>query len=203
MNYLGELIDLDRRAVVETMQLVCAITPDELSRPTPCAGWSVDDLLAHMTGQQIGFAAAARGHGEDLDLWAPSHRPYLEVCVDVLTAFGSSPGVQERPFALPEIRDGGTFPAPLAISFHLVDNVVHAWDLAVSIGAAVELDADVLAAALRVAEQVPNGADRLVAGAAFAPGRDEPGHDDLDRILLLLGRDPPAWSALSPRRVSR
>ena len=83
-----------------------------------------------------------------------------------------APGVQERGFALPEIRDGGTFPAPLAISFHLVDNVVHAWDLAVAIGAPLELDADVLAAALRVAERVPNGAERLVAGAAFAPGRD-------------------------------
>jgi uncharacterized protein (TIGR03086 family) len=138
-----------------------------------------------------------------VDRRRPAGAHDLEVCVDVLTAFGSSPGVQERAFALPEIRDGGTFPAPLAISFHLVDNVVHAWDLAVSIGAAVELDADVLAAALRVAEQVPNGAERLVAGAAFAPGRDERGHEDLDRILLLLGRDPAAWSALSPQKASR
>ncbi|HZZ97194.1 MAG TPA: TIGR03086 family metal-binding protein [Jatrophihabitantaceae bacterium] len=199
INDFDELIDLDRRAVVETMQLVCAISPDDLTRPTPCAGWTVDDLLAHMTGQQIGFAAAARGHGENLALWAPSHRPYLEVCVDVLTAFGSSPDVQERGFALPEIRDGGPFSAPLAISFHLVDSVVHAWDLAVSIGAAVELDADVLSAALRVAEQVPNGAERLVPGAAFAPGRDESCRGDLDRILVLLGRDPAAWPAVSPQ----
>ncbi len=203
INDFDQLVDLDRRAVVETMQLMCAVTPDDLDRPTPCAGWTVDDLLAHMTGQQIGFAAAARGVGHDLALWSPSRRPYLEVCVDVLAAFGSSPGVHERAFALPEIGDGGPFPAPVAVSFHLVDNVVHAWDLAVSIDAPIELDADVLAAALRVAEQVPNGAERRAPGAAFAPGRDEPAQHDLDRILLILGRDPAAWPVVSPQTASR
>jgi hypothetical protein len=54
-----------------------------------------------------------------------------------------------------------------------------------------------------LAEQVPNGGERLVAGAAFAPGHDEPGQSDLDRILLLLGRDPAAWPALSPQKASR
>jgi uncharacterized protein (TIGR03086 family) len=202
MNVFDELVDRDRRAVIETMQLACAIAPDDLSRATPCAAWTVDELLAHMTGQQIGFAAAARGGGADLAVWAPSHRPYLDACVDVLSAF-ASPDVRESSFALPEIRDGGPFPAPLAISFHLVDNVVHAWDLAAAIGAPLELDADVVSAALHVAEQVPNGSERTMPNAAFAPGRDDPTDSDLDRILLLLGRDPAAWQLVSPRTASR
>lgn len=32
-----------------------------MSRPTPCAGWSLRDLLARMTVQHRGFAAAAAG----------------------------------------------------------------------------------------------------------------------------------------------
>ena len=132
-----DLIDLDRRAVLTTMHLAGALTPEDLDRPTPCAGWTVADLIAHMTGQQIGFAASARGGGDDLALWAPpSDRPYLDVCVDVLLAFAALPAQPDRGFTLPEIRAGGAFPAPVAIGFHLVDNVVHAWDLAVSLGAA-------------------------------------------------------------------
>lgn len=170
--------------------MVSLLEPADLARPTPCDGWMVYDLLAHMTGQQIGFAAAARGGGADLGVWAPSDASYADACADVLTAF-AEPGVAERGFSLPEIRSGGTFPAPLAISFHLVDNVVHAWDVAVSIGARVDLADGVVSAALRVAEQVPDGTERLLTGAAFAPGRPvDGGASELDRILLLLGRAP-------------
>jgi uncharacterized protein (TIGR03086 family) len=200
-NDFDALVEGDRRAVIATMQLVSEIEPAELARATPCDGWSVYDLVAHMTGQQIGFAAAARGAGGTLAEWAPSSKPYTEVSIDVLAAF-AAPGVQERGFALPEIRDGGTFPAPIAISFHLVDNVVHAWDVAVSIGATLDIDDDVLSAALRIAEQVPDGPERMRDGAAFAPGRAGGGTTDLERILLLLGRDPAGWPlAVSPRTV--
>jgi uncharacterized protein (TIGR03086 family) len=201
-NIFEQLLDRDRRAVVATMHLVAEIQPADLARPTPCAGWTVYDLVAHMTGQQLGFAAAARGSGHRLERWVPSAAPYTDVCVDVLAAF-SAPGVQERGFALPEIRSGGIFPAPIAISFHLVDNVVHAWDIAVSIGAPLELDDDVLASAVRVAEQVPDGPDRMRDGAAFGPARPGAGANDLERTLLLLGRDPAAWPMISRRTASR
>lgn len=196
-NIFDTLLERDRRAVIATMQLVAETTPADLARCTPCDGWTVYDLIAHMTGQQIGFAAAARGSGADLAAWAPSSRPYTDVCVDLLAAF-AAPGLHQRGFVLPEIRDGGTFPAPIAVSFHLVDNVVHAWDLAAALGAPLELDQDLLSAALEIARRVPDGPERLRPGSAFAPGRSEAGRTDLERILYLLGRDP-AWAAVSPR----
>jgi uncharacterized protein (TIGR03086 family) len=205
-NDFDELIDRDSRAVLATVQLVADLAPSDLARPTPCDGWTVYDLIAHMTGQQLGFAAAARGRGTALAEWAPSGEPYADVCADLLSAF-REPGVQQRGFALPEIRDGGVFPAPIAISFHLVDNVVHAWDLAVATDRPLELDPDVVSAGLRVAEQVPNGPERIRPGAAFAPARAGTATGDLDRTLLLLGRDPAGWPArppqVSPRTASR
>jgi gas vesicle protein len=40
---------------------VTQLTPADLTRPTPCAGWTLHGLLAHMTTQHYGFAAAAAG----------------------------------------------------------------------------------------------------------------------------------------------
>jgi uncharacterized protein (TIGR03086 family) len=190
---INELVSLDRRAVEATLCVAERVGPRDRCNPTPCAGWRVADLLGHMTGQQRGFATAARGGGADLAVWQPLDDDYAEACADVIAAF-AEPGIEDREFALPEIRSGGLFPAHQAISFHLVDNVVHAWDLATALGLLgmpVELDEDVLAAALAVAEKVPNGAERLRPGSAFAPARAVPdGATTLDRIVLLLGRQP-------------
>jgi hypothetical protein len=43
---------------------------------------------------------------------------------------------------MPEIRPGYGFPATLAIGFHLVDSVVHAWDVARAIGETVTPDGE-------------------------------------------------------------
>jgi uncharacterized protein (TIGR03086 family) len=200
MPTFSELIDHDRRAVLATAHVAARITPDDYARPTPCEGWTVADLLAHMTGQQIGFAAAARGNGADRSVWEWSTTPYVDACAEVIAAFNTV-GVADRSFVLPEIRDGGGFPAAMAVGFHLLDNVVHAWDLAVSIGVAPVFDAGLIAAVLELAADVPDGPARLQPGAAFAPVRPvEAGRSPLDRILLLLGRDP-EWTPepVSPR----
>jgi uncharacterized protein (TIGR03086 family) len=190
---INDLVSLDRRAVEATLCVAERVGPRDRCNPTPCAGWRVADLIGHMTGQQRGFAAAARGGGGDLAVWQPVDDAYAEACADVIAAF-AAPGIEGREFALPEIRSGGLFPAHQAISFHLVDNVVHAWDLATALGLLgmpVELDEDVLAAALAVAENVPNGPERLRPGSAFAPARAVPaGATTLERIVLLLGRQP-------------
>jgi uncharacterized protein (TIGR03086 family) len=115
---------------------------------------------------------------------------YRQSCTEVLTAF-AAPGVAERDFALPEIRDGQGFPAAMAISFHLLDNVVHAWDVAASLGVEFRLSGELIDSALRIARQVPDGPERLAPGAAFAPGLSPEGADEpLQTMLLLLGRRP-------------
>ena len=194
------IIDAHRRAVLGSVAVVSRITADELRRDTPCAGWHLGDLLAHMTIQHDGFAAAATGHGADPAVWRP--RPlgadptgeYAAAAHRVLDAF-AAPDVLTREFALPEISAAVTFPAERAIGFHLVDYVVHGWDVARSLGLPYQLDAEVLEIALRVAAAVPDGENRLAPGAAFAPGLPVPGNAPaLDRVVALLGRSP-AWPA--------
>ena len=167
-------------------------------QPTPCAAWTLRDLLAHMTVQQRGFARAVTGERTAVADWAPVFDPdpvgaYTASCAEVLDAFAALTD-PNAPVLLPEIRDE-PLPAAMVVGFHLVDNVVHAWDVAVTLGARPELDDDLLAAGLAVARAVPDDERRDQDGAAFAHSLPVPaGAAALDEILLLLGRDP-SWSA--------
>lgn len=189
--------ELDRRAMAVTAGIVPAVTAAHWNDPTPCVGWRVADLIAHILGQYHGFALAASGEPVPVEAFAP--RPvtpaglagdYAAAAERVTAAFDGD-GVLTRRFSLPEIREGGSFPAAAAIGFHLVDEVVHAWDLTSAIGVPVDFDAEVLQAALAAARQVPDDPASRGPGAAFAPGFD-PGPDRpvLDRVVALLGRDP-------------
>lgn len=185
---------MDRQAVLASAVAVGRC--DDLAVPTPCAGWSLADLLAHMTAQHIGFARAARGEQTTVADWRPEplRAPvdrYVAACAEVLGSFAGV-GDPAASVILPEIRDEPVR-AHVAIGFHLLDYVVHSWDIAVSVGGRVELGEDVLAAALVVARNVPAGAARERPGAAFAPVLPVPaGAPAIDEILLLTGRDP-AW----------
>lgn len=189
-NYLA----LDKIAVDTSVALVSQLTPADLTRPTPCAGWTLADLLAHMTAQHHGFAAGSTGRA-DLAPWQPKPlgadpvADYRAAADEVLAAFAAD-GLLDRAFRLPEFSPDASVPAPMAISFHLVDYVVHSWDVARTLDLPVEFDDVVLEATLPVAELVPDDESRLTPGASFAPRVDWPAESTMDRILALLGRSP-------------
>lgn len=190
------IIELDRRAVAESVWVVSTVGPADLGRPTPCAQWTLGDLIAHMTVQHHGFAAAARGTGADPQVWevAPLGddpvAAYTAAADEVVAAF-AEPGVAEARFALPEFSTEATFRGTRAIGFHFLDYVVHAWDVASAQRVTLDLPPDLVRAALPIAEAVPDGPGRSKPGAAFAPRRTAaPDATDLDRLLALVGRSP-------------
>ena len=60
-----------REALQAADDLIRRVTDDDLTRPTPCAAWTLADLLAHMVGQHVGFAAAARDGDAPRSAYAP------------------------------------------------------------------------------------------------------------------------------------
>jgi uncharacterized protein (TIGR03086 family) len=183
----------DATAVRATVALVASISEADLGRPTPCADWDLRTLLAHMTAQHRGFAAAAVGRGADEAVWRPDPQDpisgYARSAADVITAFAPDE-VLDRPFLIPEAGDR-PLPGRMVIGFHLVDYVVHGWDVAAAMGLPWELPADVLEAALPIVRAVPDGDERKLPGAAFAPAvRASGATTPMDEILTLLGRSP-------------
>jgi uncharacterized protein (TIGR03086 family) len=196
---ISDIRPFHRIAVLNSIALVDSLRAADLDAPTPCAGWKLADLLAHMTAQHRGFAAAARGFGADADVWradavlgaitADPGGTYADAARDVLAAFTDDATLQAS-FALPEFGPNATFPGVIAIGFHFIDYVVHGWDVAASLGLAYPLPDEVVDAALPLALAVPDGDFRENPEVPFARAVDVPSATNLDRILRHLGRNP-------------
>ncbi|MGW4484689.1 TIGR03086 family metal-binding protein [Amycolatopsis sp. NPDC004368] len=183
--------ELDRQSLLVLDKLVAATTDQDLSRPTPCAGWTLADLLRHQVSENHAFAEAVRrGEANDWDagrLGEDAYASYAASVDDFLAAFGED-GALRRPV---KIHENGPFPAEIAAAMHLVDTVVHGWDLAKTIGVPYEPVPEAVHAALEFAAVVPTDpAERAVSGV-FGPLIEVPDSaDELDRLIGLLGRDP-------------
>lgn len=194
---------LHRAAVLQSVAVVEAVTASDLDRPTPCAGWTVADLLAHMTVQHRGFAASVRGNGTDARIWDPETvtaqvradpvGSYTAAAKDVLDAF-STEGAADAVCALPEFGPDATVPGSIAMAMHFVDYVAHGWDIAASLGLPYQLPGEVVAAALPIVLAIPDDGSRDTAKAPFGHAVEATGTTDLGRLLAHLGRRPD-WSA--------
>lgn len=194
---IDELLRLHAWATVVVQARVAEAAPADLDRPTPCAGWNLDGLLAHMVGQDHGFAAATQA---DLPASAFAPRPlasspaaeHAAAGAAVVTAFAVADPARE--VLLSDL--GLRVPLATSVGMHLLDTLVHGWDVAASLGRPVRYPGPLVAVALRAAERVPRDPAREQQGAAFAPALpdgDSAG-DPWHRVLLLLGRDP-GWDS--------
>lgn len=182
--------DLHRRAFDAVRPVVARVRPADLDRPTPCAGWDLRALLAHMIGQDHGFAAAVLADvpAEAFAPREPSIGAYEAGATVVVAAFAAADPA--RPVLLSELGSDTSFPLQTVIGFHLIDTLVHGWDVAASLGTGITYDDDLLTAAQAIAELVPGGSVRTAPGAPFAPAL--PQAEELTgwaRTLALLGRD--------------
>ncbi|GAA3529949.1 TIGR03086 family metal-binding protein [Amycolatopsis ultiminotia] len=185
--------DLDRQSLLVLDRIVAGITAADLDRPTPCAGWTLRDLLRHQVGENHAFAQAARdGSAPDWDggrLGDDHYAAYTASVEDYLTAFGE-PGVAERSV---KINTFGTFPGEVATAMHLVDTVAHGWDLARSVGVQYEPVPEAVRTALQFAAVIPTDPAKRAENGTFGAVVPVAGEAaELDRFLGLLGRDP-AW----------
>lgn len=189
------MLELHRRAMWRSVALVGLVDDDQWQLPSPCSQWTLRQLVEHMTSENHGFAAAAEGETSDRTPW--SYRPlsddlrldYARSAERVVTAFGAD-GVLDGEFWLPLIKDSVRFPARQAISFHLLDYVVHSWDVAAALSRPAAIDDDLIAVAIEISErEVPDTPRRQLEGASFRPPLPvSPDATPQDRLLAMLGR---------------
>ncbi|TDD42358.1 TIGR03086 family protein [Kribbella antibiotica] len=189
--------DLDRRAGAVLGEVVMQVRAEHLSLPTPCPDWTVRGLLRHIVSENEGFAAAATNGSAPVQTWTGGRLgdnpagAYRRSNVAVADAFADG-GALDR---LMEVREYGSFPRRIALTFHHLDCVVHAWDLARAIGIPYSPPFDLVDAALDLARRIPDTESARGPGAAFERSLKVSGTAPAFLQLLgLLGRDP-EWTA--------
>ncbi len=182
-----------RRVLATTTGIVAQVRAEHLDLSTPCAGWSVRDLLRHMVGNNNGFAAAALGARPDAAVWdgvavTDPAGEFAASAERVVAAFDSV-----EPFTGTfAVLGYGNVPAAQAVGMYFIDYLAHGWDVAVSIGVDPHLDEEDCAAVLRIGAAWPGDSPAIW-------GPDAPfGHrvavpadaSAADRMLGFLGRSP-------------
>ena len=188
-----DLLMLFQRAQAQFTDRVDAVAPGSWDLPA-LPGWSVADLVAHLTheqlevppllaGQESGNGARSIPSGTDELLGDDPLTAWETAADDALTAW-AAPGALDRTVHLA----GGSAPAVDHLVEMTADLTVHAWDLAHAVGGVTALDPELVAAALRYAEE--RLGDDGVPGAIDAPVEAPPGADLQTRLLARFGRRP-------------
>ena len=158
----------------------------QLAIASPCAGWSVRDVIAHSVGVIHKFAAFARGETDEPrtptgDLLGGDHR--LAMCLAAAEGAAAwSHADLSRHCRLPF----GTFAADVAAGINLFDVLAHTWDLASAVGMTLGGSDELWRAGLEAALLVV-GPHRDAAhyGEALPARPDDPPRTQL---LAFLGR---------------
>jgi len=183
---MGPLEQLD---VLEGLlgRVASGITPDDLGRPTPCAKFTVRDVLGHMIGGATQFAAGFRGEAPPAVTADVADGP--EVVARAGAALGElgsairSPGALDRIVAAPF----GEVPGDVFARFVVLDGLVHGWDLAVATSQPYDPPASLVAAVEEFARQAI--APEMRDGDTFADAIEPPaGATPIERLASFTGR---------------
>lgn len=176
------LRDLFAAALAQAEQVVAAVGPDDLERPTPCAQWQVADLLDHLLTAVRRAEQVARGGRAP----RPGRRDRWAVAFPAASrkARGAWATAAPDDVAVP----WGQVPAPVALSGFLLEVVAHTHDLAVALGRTAPLDARLAEVSLGVAERLVPAGLRGEGGPFADPVPAPPSADASGRLAAFLGR---------------
>jgi uncharacterized protein (TIGR03086 family) len=173
-------------AAAQADRVVAATRADQLGEPTPCAGWTVRDLINHMVTGNLLFTAIVTGEPRP-------DRTADHLGADHVAAFRDSVIRLSEAFAKHDVLSGtyatpmGEGPGALLVSMRFNEMVLHAWDVAKATGQSTDLDRDLATASLssfEAATFLPRGEGKPFAEPKPAP----PDATPADRLAAFMGR---------------
>lgn len=180
-------------AISEFQRRLDLVTGSDWDRPTPCTGWSVRDLVAHLIGgSRMSELLLSGATSEDalgvlfsLKIEGDPKALFAEGAVAQAAAF-DAPGAPEQNCHHP-LRD---MPGAEFIWLRVRDTAIHAWDLATALEVDANLDHDLVDLLWTQVEPI---APFLSTSGMFGTGASGELPDDArtqDRLLDALGRRP-------------
>jgi len=182
---LGAAVELLDRSLAYTRGTLADVGPDHLERPTPCAGWNLGRLLAHMEDALDAFIEAAAGRVQVDTVPETGTRvdALREKACALLGAWAAA-----RPVPRPIAVGDADLDSPTLVAAAALEITVHGWDVGQATGRGSRIPDDLASGLLVVATRVIGPGDR---GRAFADPRPiPPGAPPDDRLLAWTGRPP-------------
>ena len=176
------------QAVATTRGVLVNVSPDQLHSSTPCASWDVSELINHIVGGHVFFAAAINGTPPPADASDVAADDYLaaydaatSASIEAFSAEGAMGRMVKMPF--------GEMPGSALLGLATTDTFQHAWDLAKATGQEADLAPELAAALLSQAQQSISDTFRGPEGAPFGAEQDcGDGASNADQLAAFLGR---------------
>ena len=141
--------DLHERASAWFGTLVHTVRADQWNLPTPCAEWTVHDLVNHVVAENLwtaplmeGATIADVGDAYDGDVLGDDPVAAWDAAAQSARHAVDAPGALERSVHL----SAGDTPAAEYVNQLFADHLIHAWDLAQALDSDARLDGDLVAA---------------------------------------------------------
>lgn len=182
------LLPLSRQALAASAVPVALVSTSDVSRPTPCGDWDLGSLIGHMIAHNRAWALSASGTPADGSVWdsVAYSDSFASTASDVSAAF------EKCDLDRLDVYGYGRISLDTALRMHIVDYVIHGWDVAASIGVPFEVDASLVEAADDIMRAFP---DSPRPNRAFGVKVPVPSSAPvLAQFLGYVGRDP-SWRA--------
>jgi len=180
------------RACSSTQAVLAAVGETDLGRPTPCASWTVSEVIKHVLGSAAFFAEVAEGGVSTDDDEIPQplgdfHDTFGRSAASLVAAF-DAPGALDKIMKMPI----GDLPGSVCIWIASGDIFAHGWDLAKATGQSTDLDPELAEMMLqRLRTMLPDSMRGPDGKAPFGPKVDVPSSAPAaDRLAGYLGRTP-------------
>jgi uncharacterized protein (TIGR03086 family) len=180
------------------MDVLSRVTDDQLALPTPCTDSTVGDLIDHVDGLAMAFAAAAAktplpggSQGRSAADASRLGDDWRERIPDRLAALAAA---WRDPQAWTGMTKAGgrDLPGEVTGLVAIDEVVVHGWDIAVATGQSYTPDPALVAAARGFVDAAVARSPEGTSGLFGRPVPTAADASDLDQLLGLTGRDP-AW----------
>ncbi len=165
------------------------IRPDQWQNSTPCAEWTVRDLVNHLTYEQLwvpdllaGKTIAEVGDVYEGDVLGDDPAAAWEAALGAARSAWEAPGVLDRTVHL----SYADVPAGEYLDQLVIDCAVHSWDLARGINSDDELPNDLATHVLGLVQE--HRAELVGSGMFGTPLDTSACTDDQTELLAILGR---------------
>lgn len=182
---LGGSVELLERALGYTRGRLARVDDDLLDRPTPCEGWTLGDLLAHMEDALDAFTEAAGGEVV-VHVGSRAEGRVAAIQQKACALLGAWGGPSPGDVVIATTGGGLDLMSSVLVATAALEVTVHGWDVGRATGEDAAIPAGLARDLLPVAERIVRPDDR---GVRFAAPRRVPPEATYEvRLLAHLGR---------------